>query len=357
MATADVRRRGDPPGDVGGVLGGERSQHAAVGLIRSGTSNVSCGSTGGVGRGEEEVVPVVLHPGLAAQAQEVGETLGDDEGERAALLFEDHVGRERRAVHDSRHVAGCDRRVAQHMADAFDHADAWVVGRGRAPCRRGSRPSASASTTSVNVPPTSTPTNQRVARSPLTRRTRRTGSRAPRAATRDAASSRTSASTASRSRASGGPRPPPPDVRMTKRSPAARWMPTCFVGSTSVVPSARSTAYTPGAPAPPPSTPGGGSSMRSPRTVSSASREHLDDDLGAEPAPPFAGAAGVGAGGATGARRTGTAPRAARSAGSPIARRGSSSRSRRARRHRGARRSRRSRRTGSPTGDRRRRCR
>ena len=63
-------------------------------------------------------------------------------------------------MHDTRHVARCDAGVREHVPDAFDHADdagrrAWS-----GPCRRATSPSASASTTSVNVPPTSTPTNQ-----------------------------------------------------------------------------------------------------------------------------------------------------------------------------------------------------
>ena len=108
MATADVRRLGDAPGDVGGVVGGQRAQHAAVGLDPLGDLERQLRVDRRRRRGEEEVVPVVLDPGFAAQAQEVGEALGDDERERAALLLEDHVGGERRAVHDPRHVAGRD---------------------------------------------------------------------------------------------------------------------------------------------------------------------------------------------------------------------------------------------------------
>ena len=99
----------------------------------------------------------------------------------------------------------------------------------------------------------------------------------------------------------------------------------------------RSTAYEPGcARSTAVARPGGGSSMRSPRTVSSASAEQLDHRSRCRGRRATARRRRSRAAGASAARRTGTAPRAARPAGSPSGHRGSSSRWRRARRRRGA---------------------
>ena len=91
-------------------------------------------------------------------------------------------------------------------------------------------------------------------------------------ATRDLARVRRRRGRASGSRSAGGPRPPPPDVRITKRSPAHER----HVGGLgrepldgAVAPLDRATS--PAAPGSPPRRPAGGCPMRSPRTVTSAS--------------------------------------------------------------------------------------
>ena len=131
MATAVVEDSATRSGEVGRVVRGQGAQHAAIGLHAFGNLERELRVDRRCRGGEEEVVPVVLHPSLPAQTEEIGESLGDDERERAALLFEDHVGGERRAVDDPRHVARCHARAAQYMPDALDDSDARVVGRGR----------------------------------------------------------------------------------------------------------------------------------------------------------------------------------------------------------------------------------
>ena len=138
------------------------------GSQRSATGRRS--SAGTSGAGPRAARAVQLRPRLARELEHVGEALGGQQRRARAALLEQGVRGDGHAVTEARHVAAArSRRARAPMRTAAITPSDWSAGVvGTLPVKT---PAGPASTASVNVPPTSTPSDQ------LVRRCRRRRSR------------------------------------------------------------------------------------------------------------------------------------------------------------------------------------
>ena len=90
--------------------------------MRSATSNVSRGRPAVRRFVEEQVVALTVDPGLPAEAQHVAEPGGRHERDPGATALQDHVGGQRRAVHEPGHALAGDASGHQRRGHAVAHA-------------------------------------------------------------------------------------------------------------------------------------------------------------------------------------------------------------------------------------------
>ena len=121
------RRGGDARDQRVHRLAVERDEHVAPCVDAFSQLEGQAGVHDGGGRAKAQVVPVVLDAGLASQAEHVGESLGGDQRDGPTGPLQDHVGGERRPVHEAADGARGDPGFGEHGTDSLQDAAARVV--------------------------------------------------------------------------------------------------------------------------------------------------------------------------------------------------------------------------------------